>query len=63
MDADEEYTRILRAMTPTQKVDAAFGLYWGARELKAAWLRSIHPDWTEERVQREVYEIFRYARD
>ena len=63
MEAREEYIRILRAMTPEQKLNAAARLYWGARDLKGAWLRSQHPDWTEEQVQKAVRDAFLYARD
>jgi hypothetical protein len=54
--------RILRAMTPEQKLEAAMCLYWSARDLKAAALRGQHPEWSEEEVQRAVREIFLYAR-
>lgn len=63
MEAREEYFRILRAMTPAQKLDAAARLYWGARDLKAAWLRSQHPDWTDAQVEKAVRDAFLYARD
>ncbi len=63
MEAREEYIRILRAMTPEQKLRAASNLYWGARDLKAAWLRAQHPEWTEGQVQKAVRDAFLYARD
>ena len=53
---------ILRKMTPARKLELAMDLYWSARELKAAGLRSQHPDWSEEQVQAAVKEIFMYAR-
>jgi hypothetical protein len=59
---DPEARRILRAMTPAQKLRAAERLYWSARQLKAAALRAQHPDWSEEKIQRTVREIFMYAR-
>jgi len=40
----------------------AESLCWSARELKAAWLRSQHGDWTENQVAREVARIFANAR-
>jgi hypothetical protein len=61
-DYSEEHLAILRAMTPEQKFRTATALYWSARRLKAAWLRSQHPDWSEEEIQRKVREIFLYAR-
>ena len=57
-----EEIRILRAMTPEQKLRAIKRLYWTARSLKAAWLRHQHPDWSEDEVQREVRKIFLNAR-
>lgn len=53
--------RILKAMTPSQKLQAAVDLYYAARELKAAGLRLQHPEWSEEKVQEAVLEIFRRA--
>ena len=61
-DYSEEHLRILRAMTPEQKILAAEKLYWTAREFKAAGVRWLHPDWTEEQVQEEVRRVFMYAR-
>lgn len=57
-----EEIRILRAMTPAQKLAAAERLYWSARELKAAALRAQHPEWTEEQVQSTVRKSFLLAR-
>jgi hypothetical protein len=37
-------------------------LYWSARKMKAAGLRSQHPDWPETRVNSEVTRIFVRAR-
>lgn len=49
-------------MTPAQKLRAAERLYRSARELKAAALRARHPDWSDERIRREVREIFLHSR-
>lgn len=57
-----EEIRILRAMTPEQKLRAIERLYWTARSLKAAWLRRRHPDWREDEIQSKVREIFLNAR-
>lgn len=51
----------LHRLTGEQKLHAAFDLYWMAREIKAARLRQTCPDWSEERVQERVKEIFRHA--
>jgi hypothetical protein len=54
---DDEKVRELRYnMTPEQKLNAMWQLYWTARELKAGHIRFVHPDWSEEQVQREVRE-------
>lgn len=57
-----EQIAIYRRMTPERRLAIAEQLYWEARELKAAWLRSQHPDWPEKRVAREVTRIFSNAR-
>jgi hypothetical protein len=62
MQADEVQTEIFRRMTPAERWRAAERLYWSARNLKAAFLRSIHPEWTEVEVQRAVKEAFLHAR-
>ena len=53
---------ILREMTPEQKLMAAMDLYWSARSLKAAWLRKLHPDWSDEKIEKAVKEAFSNAR-
>jgi len=62
MHMDAEHLRILRAMTPQQKLRTMQRLYDTARELKAAWLRTQHPDWGEAAIQRAVRDAFLYAR-
>ena len=52
---------IYRNMSPGEKLKIAQRLNYSARALKAAWLRQQHPDWSEERVQAKVVEIFRNA--
>ena len=52
---------IYRRMTPSQRIEISMHLYWTAREMKAATLRSQHPDWNEERVCDAVREAFLYA--
>jgi hypothetical protein len=48
-------------MSGEQKLRSAFALYWSARNLKAAALRTQHPEWSEEDVQKRVREIFLHA--
>jgi hypothetical protein len=58
----QEELRILRAMTPEQKLDAAEDMYRAARDIKTAALRQQHPDWSEEEIRRKVREIFLHGR-
>ena len=53
---------ILRQMTPEQRWRAAYRLYWTVRRHKSAFLRSQHPDWSDERLKDEVRRIFLNAR-
>ncbi|MDM8549924.1 hypothetical protein QUF72_07600 [Desulfobacterales bacterium HSG2] len=57
-----EQKKIFQSMTPEQKLQAALNLYHSARNLKAAALRQQHPDWSEEKIEQKVREIFLYAR-
>lgn len=57
-----EQKKIFKAMTPTQKLNAAMSLYYSAWELKAAGLREQHPEWNEEKIEDKVRETFLFAR-
>ena len=57
-----EQIAIYRRMTPQRRLELGEQLYWSARRWKAAWLRSQHPEWSEELVSREVTRIFSNAR-
>jgi hypothetical protein len=47
-----------RAMTPAERLQQAERLYWSARQLREAYERSLHPDWTDEQVRAHVKRIF-----
>ena len=47
---------------PEKKLQLALDLYYSARELKAAGLKRQHPDWSTEKINQKVREIFLYAR-
>ena len=49
-------------MTPEKKLKAAMDLYHAAREFKAAGLKRQHPEWSTEKINQQVKEIFLYAR-
>lgn len=61
--AEAERVRIeaIRRMTAAQKWQVIQNLYWFSREMKAAGVRSQHPDWSEAQVQAEVKRIFLHA--
>ena len=52
----------LRRLTPEERYRASRDLYWTLRRHKAAFLRSLHPDWDEAWVEAEVRRIFLHAR-
>ena len=66
MLADEklspEQIAVFRRMTPEQRWRAAHRLYWTMRRHKAAFLRSQHSDWPEQKIEDEVRRIFSHAR-
>jgi len=57
-----EQIAAFRAMPGVRRLRLAEQLYWSARKMKAAFLRSQHPDWPEPRVNDEVRRIFSHAR-
>jgi len=57
-----EQIALFRAMSGERRLQLAEELYWSARKMKAAGVRSHHPDWAEERVNAEVRRIFLHAR-
>ena len=58
-EALEIQRRIIRAMSPEQKLRASEALRDAAWQFKAAWLRRLHPDLAEEAVQDAVRDWFR----
>ena len=66
MEREEEPTseqfEILRRMAPEQRYRASRELYWTLRRHKKAFLRSVHPGWSEARLDDEVRSIFLHAR-
>lgn len=52
---------IYKSMSPAEKWNQVCQLRQMAWQLKAAGLRSQHPDWTEEEIQHSVRKIFLYA--
>lgn len=57
-EAEAIQTALIRKMTPGRRLEIAQSMYNTAWEFKAAWLRSQHPDWSEEEVQQTTRRIF-----
>ena len=55
--------QIFRAMGPEQRLRAASQLYWSARALRAASLRTLRPELSEAEIAAKVREWSLYARD
>ena len=54
-----EQVKILRNMTPAQRLRNGLEFMEEMRQLKAAALRSRHPDWTPEQVAQALREFVR----
>ncbi|MFW5894264.1 MAG: hypothetical protein ACOCUY_03925 [Verrucomicrobiota bacterium] len=57
----DQQLNIYRKMSMGCKLELAAEFNRSARELKAATLRSVHPEWTEQQIRRKVKETFLYA--
>ena len=51
---DEMQMEIYRNMTESQRLLVAFDLWESCRELMVGFVRSDHPDWSEEEIQMET---------
>lgn len=52
---------LIRSMSVERKLEVSQALREAAWELKAAWIRSMHPELPEPGVQEEVRRLFRNA--
>ena len=60
--AHERQLAIIRAMTPTERLQRALQMNRTMRELLATGFRSRHPDWSVAQVRRAVADRILYAR-
>ena len=51
---DEVMVDIYRSKTPAQRLRIASDMYAGARRLLLSHLRHEHPDWEQQRIEREA---------
>lgn len=58
MIEETSQTSVLKAMDPAGRWGVAAALYAEARSWKTAAIRSLHPDWTEDRIAQTVRKAF-----
>jgi hypothetical protein len=51
---DDEMAKVMRSKTGAERLRIASGMYASARRMLLSHLRAEHPDWEEERIQREA---------
>jgi hypothetical protein len=51
---DEVTAQVLATKTGAERLAIAAGMFRSARRILSSHLRSEHPDWTPERLQKEV---------
>jgi hypothetical protein len=57
----KDVTNPVIALSTEDKLHISEDLRWAAWRLKAAWLREIHPDWSDRQIEETVREIFLHA--
>lgn len=51
---DDSVAEILKKKAPHERLKIASGMWNSAKVRLLAYNRSVHPDWNDERVQKEV---------
>lgn len=51
---DDKVAELLRKKSRLERLTCAFGIWHSARVQIASYLGSLHPEWDEEKVEREV---------
>ena len=51
---DAVMAEVLRQKTPAQRIGIGFAMWDSAKRMLTAHLSSEHPDWTAQRIRREV---------
>ena len=62
MEFDSLQVEYFKKMSPGQKLEASMDLYYSARELKSAWFKKLHREWSDWEVEQAVREAFANAR-
>jgi len=53
---DDVMAGVYRDMAPEKRLEIALGMWLSARQMLTEAIRSFHPDWTEDQVERTVAE-------
>ena len=53
-DIHSEQIKALRKMTPARRLELSLRFIEQMRQMRAAMLRTEHPDWTHEQMQRAL---------
>ncbi len=56
--AETLQSELIRAMTPTQRLQTAQDIYDTAWQIKESGLRSQHPDWSSEQITAKTRRVF-----
>ena len=51
---DDKMAEVLRSKTPAERMRIGFNLWTSARNMLMAHLKNTHPEWNEDRLNREV---------
>jgi hypothetical protein len=51
---DDEMAKVLRGMTGAERLQVAARMFSSARRMIASHLAAEHPDWDQERIERET---------
>lgn len=51
---DDAMAEVLKSKTPAERIAIGFGLWTSARNMLLSHLGSTHPEWDEERLNKEV---------
>ena len=63
MGLHPEQIKILKTLSPNEKLKLAENLYTSAKTLKGSAIRQQHPHWSEEKIAEKVKEIFSKVSD
>jgi hypothetical protein len=51
---DDEMAKVLREKPPSERIAIGFSMWKEAQQMLKSHLKSLHPDWSPEMINREV---------